>query len=110
MTATTDPAMTLNMPDFHDSSHASTPHERRSIPPAGAQFERSRSTLRIWEPVDPDGESYEEDRTEEQRNEPKVGEREGVKVRRERVKVRRRVRRRSANVETAKTRCREELC
>lgn len=79
----------------HVSSHASTPQNKRSIPPAHVDAAWS---LRV--------EVQSEAKVDEQRNEPKGPEREGDRVRDASASVARMVTRRSVAVVTAKTRCR----
>ena len=96
---TKHPTITLYIPILQFSSHASIPHCNK---PPSLFDPPSLSTCKTLE-VEDEGESYEDERIDEQRKDPKVGAREGKRVKRDRVKVRRRVKSKSAKVETAKT-------
>lgn len=102
---TAQPTKTLTMAACHASSHASTPQKANSIPfdhdKVACSLGRARRALAEAEKSD----AYEDEQTKS----PKGSEREGEKVKRRRVRVRKMVARRSNAVVSAKTACSFDL-
>ena len=102
---TAQPTKTRTMAVCHASSHASTPQNANSIPFDHDEVACSLGRARRARAEAEKSDAYEDEQTKS----PKGSEREGEKVRRRRVRVRKMVARRSNAVVSAKTACSFDL-
>jgi hypothetical protein len=102
---TAHPTKTLTMAVCHASSHASTPQNANSIPFDHDEVACSLGRARRARAEAEKSDAYEDEQTKS----PKGSERDGEKVKRRRVRVRKMVARRSNAVVSAKTACSFDL-